>query len=71
MELNHRMGDFQSPAVPLGYLGIKGEMTGLEPAISGATIQRVYHFRHIPHGTPYRVRTYDLSLRRRLFYPLN
>ena len=36
------MGDFQSPAVPLGYLGMDNA-TGLEPAKSGATIQRVYH----------------------------
>lgn len=41
VESDHRMGDFRSPAFPFGYLGMDNA-TGLEPAKSGATIQRVY-----------------------------
>ena len=41
VESDHRVGDFQSPAFPFGYLGMDNA-PGLEPAKSGATIQRVY-----------------------------
>ena len=78
MDLNHRMQESKSCALPLGYtpsfaLSKMGWVIGFEPTTPRATIwcsnRLSYTHRILKSGAPEEIRTPGLLLRRQLLYP--